>query len=55
MENTDVKDGAIVGPTLLHRLDMLARDVRVYGSLLAHQRKLDLAGEDSCFMGRHRK
>jgi FMN reductase len=37
------------------RLTMLARDVRVYGALLAGQRRADLAGTDHGFLARLRK
>jgi FMN reductase len=54
-ENVDVKEGRIVSDTLKHRLEMLVRDVRVYGELLARQRRADLAGCDPCFLSRLRK
>lgn len=54
-ETTDVADGKIVNPALQKRLDMFARDIRVYGSLLARQRRDDLAGGEPCFLARHRK
>lgn len=53
-EKVDVKDGKIITETLQKRLDMMTRDARVYGQLLAQQRNADLACQDSCFMGRHR-
>jgi len=34
---------------------MLARDLRVYGELLARQRRADLAGTESGFLAKHRK
>jgi len=34
---------------------LLVRDVRVYGTLLARQRRADLAGTEPGFMARHRK
>src|SRR5438876_7652575 len=43
-DQVDVKDGEIVSESLQTRLDMLARDVRAYGQLLAAQRRADLAG-----------
>jgi NAD(P)H-dependent FMN reductase len=53
-DKEDVQDGA---PTeaFRQRLAMLARDVRVYGALLAGQRRADLAGTDPGFMARLRK
>ena len=54
VEDEDVKDGRIVGDALKQRLDMLIRDVRVYGTLLARQRRADLAGAEPGFLARHR-
>jgi len=54
-EKEDVKDGRIVSEALKKRLDMLVRDVGVYGALLAQQRRDDLAGNETGFMARHRK
>lgn len=54
-EDVDVKDGRIASTTLQERLDMLARDLRVYGRLLARQRRADLAGSDPGFLARHRQ
>src|SRR5690242_10138376 len=54
-EEVDVKDGKIVSDSLRKRLDMLVRDARVYGRLLARQRQADLAGSDPGYMARHRK
>jgi NAD(P)H-dependent FMN reductase len=54
-EDLDVKDGQIVGDALKQRLEMLVRDLRVYGELLARQRRADLAGTEPGFMARHRK
>src|SRR5512137_2531391 len=42
-EKVDVKDGQIVSDSLNQRLAMLVRDLRVYGELLAGQRRADLA------------
>jgi NAD(P)H-dependent FMN reductase len=50
----DVKGGRIVNDTLQQRLEMLVRDVRVYGELLARQRQADLAGAEPGFLARHR-
>jgi len=54
-EDLDVKDGQIVSDALKQRLEMLVRDLRVYGNLLARQRRADLAGTDAGFLARHRK
>jgi FMN reductase len=53
-EETDVADGKIVSDTFRQRLEMLARDVAVYGAMLAAQRRLDLEGKESSFMARLR-
>lgn len=54
-EEVDVKDGEIISDSLRKRLEMLCRDARVYGALLAAQRRLDLAGTDPGFLARHRQ
>src|SRR5262245_19111816 len=54
-ENSDVKDGQIANHQLTKRLEMLIRDVRVYGELLARQRRADLGGAAPGFMARLRK
>lgn len=53
-EEVDVKDGKIVSETLQKRLAMLIRDARVYGEVLARQRRADLAGSEPGFLARHR-
>jgi FMN reductase len=53
-EDVDVKDCKIVSDSLRNRLDMLIRDARVYGAVLAGQRKADLASPEPGFMARHR-
>ncbi len=55
VDKQDVKEGVIVSEALQQRLAMLARDVRVYGGLLARQRQADLAGAEAGFLARHRK
>jgi NAD(P)H-dependent FMN reductase len=55
LEETDVKDGQIVSEALKQRLEMLISDLRVYGELLARQRRADLAGAEPGFLARHRK
>jgi NAD(P)H-dependent FMN reductase len=54
-EDVDVKDGQVVSDSLQKRLDMLIRDARVYGELLARQRRADLNGSEPGFLARHRK
>lgn len=54
MEEQDVSAERIVRPELLQRLAMFTRDVRVYGALLAEQRRRDLAGTEPGFLARHR-
>jgi len=49
-----VQSGKIVDAALRRRLRMLARDVAVYGALLARQRRADLAGTDTGFLARMR-
>ncbi|MBI3191183.1 MAG: NAD(P)H-dependent oxidoreductase [Pedosphaera parvula] len=53
-ENQDVRDGEIVSDALKQRLEMLVRDARVYGELLARQRRADLAGAEPGFLARLR-
>ena len=55
VEDQEVRDGEIVDEKLRHRLTLLVRDVRVYGTLLAGQRRADLAGKEPGFMARLRK
>jgi NAD(P)H-dependent FMN reductase len=54
-EDVDVKEGRIVSDSLRQRLQMLTRDARVYGELLARQRRADLASADPGFLARSRK
>ena len=54
-EDIDVKDGQIASDALKERLEMLVRDLCVYGALLAQQRRADLAGTEPGFLARHRK
>jgi FMN reductase len=53
-DGTDVRDGQVTSDSLRSRLDMLVRDVRVYGGLLARQRRADLGGSEPGFLARHR-
>ena len=54
-EREDVRDGQIASDGLKQLIDMLVRDVRVYGELLARQRRADLVGAGPGFMAKHRK
>lgn len=54
-EKADVANGAIISDALRQRLEMYARDIRIYGKLLAQQRRADLAGNEPGFMARLRK
>jgi len=53
-EDLDVKDGKIGSDALQKRLEMLTRDARVYGEVLAQQRRRDLAATEPGFLARHR-
>src|SRR5947207_13540305 len=53
-EKEDVKNGQVVSDALKQRLDMFVRDVRVYGTLLARQRRVDLSESEPGFMAKHR-
>ena len=53
-EDVDVKDGRIVSEALAQRLELMVRDVCVYGELLARQRQADLSGNEPGFLARHR-
>ena len=54
-ENPDLKDGQVATGAFEKRLEMMIRDARVYGSIIAKQRRADLQREYHCFMARHRK
>jgi NAD(P)H-dependent FMN reductase len=54
-DKVDFKDGQIVSDQFAKRLEMMIRDVRVYGELLARQRRVDLAGSEPGYLARHRK
>ena len=54
-ESADLKNGQIASEAFRSRLEMMVRDARVYGELLAQQRRADLGGTDHGFMARHRK
>lgn len=53
-DQSDVRDGSIADEKFSRRLEMFARDIRVYGRLLAAQRRADLAGTDPGFLARYR-
>lgn len=53
-EKEDIKDG-LVSEAFQKRLDMLARDISVYGQVIAAQRRKDLAGSEAGFLARYRK
>jgi NAD(P)H-dependent FMN reductase len=53
-EDQDLKDGTIASDALKRRLEMMMRDMRVYGKLLAEQRQSDLRGSEPGFLARHR-
>lgn len=55
VDREDVREGQVVGDSFRKRLEMMVRDVRIYGELLARQRLADLAGSDPGFLARHRK
>ena len=54
-DGLDVKEGTITSDALKQRLEMLTCDARVYGTVLARQRRADLDGKDPGFLARHRK
>lgn len=53
-EKIDVHGNQIVSDSLKQRLEMMVHDIRVYGTIIARQRRADLAGKDPCFLARHR-
>ena len=50
-----VANGQIIDEAFKSRLGMFVRDTRIYGELLAVQRRADLAGTDAGFMARLRE
>jgi len=54
-EEVDVNGGQFLSENLKDRLEIMIRDVRVYGALLGQQRRADLAGIEPGFLARHRK
>jgi FMN reductase len=53
-DKQDVVDGRIASDAFKSRLEMFVRDTRVYGELLAQQRRADLSGTAPGFLARHR-
>ena len=54
-DKADVQDGVIISDAFRQRVEMFARDLRVYGTLLAQQRRVDLEGIEPSFLARLRK
>ena len=54
IEDEDVKDGKIASDTFNKRIEMLVRDMRVYGQIIARQRRADLCGNEPGFLARLR-
>jgi NAD(P)H-dependent FMN reductase len=54
-EREDLKEGQVASDSLKRRLEMFAHDIRVYGEVLAQQRRADLAGNEPGFLARYRK
>jgi FMN reductase len=54
-DKVDVVEQKIVSEALKARLDCMVHDLKVYGELLAHQRRADLAGKNPGFMARWRE
>ena len=54
-EKKDVIDGQVASELFRDRLEMMIRDVAVYGRLLADQRAVDLESGDPSFMAQLRK
>jgi NAD(P)H-dependent FMN reductase len=54
-DREDVVNGVIKSESFQKRLEMFVRDVRVYGTILADQRRRDLAGSEPGFLARLRK
>lgn len=55
IEDEDVKDGKIATDSFKKRMEMLVRDMHVYGHLIARQRRADLSGTEPGFLARLRK
>jgi NAD(P)H-dependent FMN reductase len=50
----DLKEGKIVSEALQRRVQMMVRDTRAYGALLARQRRSDLRASGPGFMAKYR-
>jgi FMN reductase len=53
--DVDVKEGKIASDALKTRLEMMTRDLCVYGQLLARQRRADLASGEPGFLAHYRR
>ena len=53
-DKEDLKDHQVASDALKKRLEMFAHDIRVYGDVLAAQRRADLAGAAPGFLARYR-
>lgn len=53
-DREDVVSGEIKSEAFLKRMEMFVRDVRVYGEVIADQRRKDLAGTEAGFLARLR-
>ena len=53
-DRDDIKEGQVSSDSLKKRLEMFAHDIRVYGAVLAGQRRADIAGSQPGFMARYR-
>ena len=53
-EREDLKEGQVASESLKKRLELFAHDIRVYGQVLANQRRADLCGSEPCFLARYR-
>src|SRR5258708_3081416 len=51
-EGVDAREGQIINDSFKRRLEMLIRDVRVYGAVLGQQRRADLASAEPGFLAR---
>lgn len=54
VEKADVQEGKIISESFQKRVNMFVRDIRVYGDLLARQRRADLAGTEPGFLEKYR-
>ena len=54
VETEDVKGDKIASDAFKRRVEMFTRDVRIYGEVLAKQRRADLAGTGPGFLAKHR-